>query len=134
MTKETKIDTSFVLSKAKDVKQEDFERVEVHAKEIQDKTQQGPLNRFFDDVRTFIEMVKDYRARRYREIPYWAITMVVFALAYVLMPVDLVPDFILGLGLVDDAAVMSVCVMMLNNQLEAYRAWRLEHHDYAEEA
>lgn len=39
------------------------------------------------------------------------------ALAYFVMPADLVPDFILGLGFTDDAAVLAVALKSLTGQV-----------------
>lgn len=48
------------------------------------------------------------------------------ALAYFVMPVDLVPDFVAGLGYTDDAAVMLTAVQMLSSHI------REDHHDRAQ--
>jgi uncharacterized membrane protein YkvA (DUF1232 family) len=48
----------------------------------------------------------------------------VFALLYVLAPFDLVPDAIPGLGQLDDAAVVSVCLALVRQELVKYAAWR----------
>jgi uncharacterized membrane protein YkvA (DUF1232 family) len=57
-------------------------------------------------------------------VPYWAIAAVVFALLYVLNPFDIVPDVVPLLGFVDDAAVMGVCLSMIEQQLHEYKGWK----------
>ncbi|TVR96407.1 MAG: DUF1232 domain-containing protein [Rhodospirillales bacterium] len=47
------------------------------------------------------------------------------ALAYFVMPVDLVPDVVVGLGYTDDAAVLLAAMQMLSPHI------REEHHDRA---
>ena len=42
------------------------------------------------------------------------------ALAYFVMPVDLVPDFILGLGFVDDAAVLMAAINAIGANLKPH--------------
>lgn len=43
------------------------------------------------------------------------------ALLYFLSPVDLVPDFIPGFGMVDDAVVVALALRSLNDALNLYR-------------
>jgi uncharacterized membrane protein YkvA (DUF1232 family) len=49
---------------------------------------------------------------------------VVFSLLYVLNPMDLIPDVIPGVGAIDDAAVVSLCLLLIEQDLLAYRSWR----------
>ena len=46
------------------------------------------------------------------------------ALAYFVMPVDLVPDFIVGLGFVDDAAVLMAALNAIGANLKPYHRER----------
>jgi hypothetical protein len=39
-------------------------------------------------------------------------------------PIDLIPDFIRGFGLVDDAAVIASCLKLVAYQAEKYREWK----------
>jgi uncharacterized membrane protein YkvA (DUF1232 family) len=82
------------------------------------------LKRFVDDIRILISMVKDYYSGAYREIPWWAISAVVAALLYVLSPIDLIPDVIPVIGFIDDAAVVGVCLALIEHQLMNYQAWK----------
>jgi len=86
----------------------------------------GPLGRFLGDVRTIIAMLKDYWNKSYRELPWWTIAAATTALLYVLNPMDIVPDFIPVIGLLDDAAVVSACVFLLERDLSRYRSWKKE--------
>ena len=40
------------------------------------------------------------------ETPIWAKGMIVAAVAYFMLPIDVVPDFLAGIGFTDDAAVI----------------------------
>lgn len=42
-------------------------------------------------------------------------------------PVDLVPDFIPGVGLLDDVAVLALLLHALAQDLAAFRAWEQTH-------
>ncbi|MCD4777300.1 MAG: DUF1232 domain-containing protein [Candidatus Aegiribacteria sp.] len=110
---------------ARNVSDEDVTKVVKKAEEIEGKFRtKGPLKRFIDDVKLMISLVKDYANGNYRSIPYWTIAAVVAALIYVINPVDLIPDFIPVIGFVDDAAVVSVCLLLVEQDLVKYREWK----------
>lgn len=112
---------------AKKVRDDDLEKVIAKADQIEDKFKaHGPLGRFIKDVKIMISLVKDYFNGSYREIPWWTIAAVVTALLYVLNPVDLIPDFIPVVGLIDDAAVVGVCLLAIEQDLEKYKEWKIK--------
>jgi uncharacterized membrane protein YkvA (DUF1232 family) len=49
------------------------------------------------------------------------LAMITAAVAYVIMPLDLIPDFIPVIGLGDDAAVIAFVLSSLDSVLEDYR-------------
>ncbi|WP_052446128.1 MULTISPECIES: YkvA family protein [Aeromonas] len=51
------------------------------------------------------------------QTPVWIKTIVVSALAYLLCPVDAVPDFIPGVGLTDDLGVISGAIASLGSHI-----------------
>jgi uncharacterized membrane protein YkvA (DUF1232 family) len=80
----------------------------------------GSLGRFLKDVKLMIALVRDYRNGTYRQIPWYALSAVAAALLYVLSPVDLIPDVVPVLGFTDDALMMSVCLLLVEQQLAEY--------------
>ncbi|MFP4447001.1 MAG: YkvA family protein [Desulfosudaceae bacterium] len=46
------------------------------------------------------------------------------AIAYILFPFDLLPDYIPGYGQIDDAIVALGCLFFLEKDLTVYKAWR----------
>ena len=125
-----KVDRKFIESGASQVTQDDIQKVIARSDDIEKKFKSsGKLGRLIDDFQVLISLVRDYWAGNYREIPWWAISAVVFALLYVLSPVDLIPDFIPVIGLVDDAFVVSMCLLMIEKELEKYRYWKEENVD-----
>jgi uncharacterized membrane protein YkvA (DUF1232 family) len=46
--------------------------------------------------------------------------------AYILSPLDLIPDYLLGLGQVDDLAVLGLGLFLLESDLSKYNRWRSE--------
>ncbi len=60
----------------------------------------------------------------YRAINPQALVAIVAGLIYFVSPVDAIPDFIPGLGLVDDLAVLAWVMKTWGGELEAFRTWR----------
>lgn len=111
---------------AKKVTEEDLQRVLDKRDEIEDKFKgNGPLGRFIADLKILFSLIQDYFKGEYREIPYWSIAAIVAALLYVLSPIDLIPDFIPGIGFLDDAMVVAACLAMVEQDLHNYKDWKI---------
>jgi len=119
------IDTDFVEKGSRSIGEDDVQHVVEKADTIEKRfSKEGPLGRLVDDGQLFLSLVKDYWRREYRQIPYWTLAAVTFTLLYVANPLDLVPDALPGVGLIDDAAVLSVCLLMVEQDLHDYSAWK----------
>lgn len=111
--------------RSKRVTQEDVDKIFQKRKEIEDKfSGNGPLGKFWSELKLLYELVNDYRKGVYREIPWKSITFIVGTLIYVLTPIDLIPDFIAVFGLSDDAAVVALCLKVINEDLQTYKQWK----------
>ncbi|OLU34787.1 YkvA family protein [Pseudomonas sp. PA27(2017)] len=60
----------------------------------------------------------------YRAINPQALVAIVAGLIYFVSPLDAIPDFIPGLGLIDDLAVLAWVMKTWGGELDAFRAWR----------
>lgn len=101
----------------------DIAKVSQRAQDIEDKLPM--LKRWVEQARLILELVKDYWAGRYREVPYWAISAGALALLYVLNPADVIPDVIMGVGYLDDATVVAFCLKLIERELERYKEWKM---------
>lgn len=120
----TEIEAREVIEEgSRKISDSDIEMVIEKEKEINRKFR-GPLAKFIIDGKTLLSMVKDYWHKKYREVPWWTVAAAVTALLYVLNPMDIVPDFIPFVGLLDDATILSVCIFMLDRDLTRYREWK----------
>jgi len=75
-------------------------------------------------VTILAELLNDYVKKNYTEIPVRSIISVIGALLYLVLPADFIPDFIPGVGYVDDLAVIKLCLKLINADLEDYKKWR----------
>lgn len=82
------------------------------------------LRGLVDDVVTFVNLIRDYVARRYTDVPRGTISAITVAVLYLVWPADLVPDAIPVVGWVDDAAVLRLCVGLVQTDVDRYRRWR----------
>jgi uncharacterized membrane protein YkvA (DUF1232 family) len=110
---------------AQKVTDKDVAIVVSRSEEIQKKfSAKGPLARFIVDGKLLISLVKDYWAKAYRQIPYGILSSAVFTLIYVFNPFDIVPDMLPIVGQVDDVAVLSACLLLIEQDLNKYRDWK----------
>lgn len=120
-----RIDPEYVEDGARRITDADLDTVVDRAEAIEERFRgNGPLGRLVEDGRLLLQLVQDARKGRYRKVPVWTLSAAAFALLYVLNPLDLIPDALPVLGLLDDAAVVSACLALLEQDLYAYRQWR----------
>lgn len=113
---------------AKRITEDDLNKVIEKQAEIEKKFKaNGPLGRYIEDVKLLFSMLKDYMNGKYRGIPFYSIAAVAAALLYVLSPIDLIPDFIPVVGYIDDALVVSVCLMWVEQDLHNYKEWKMQY-------
>jgi uncharacterized membrane protein YkvA (DUF1232 family) len=68
--------------------------------------------------------MRDLLSGRYRKIPYRSLLIILFAIIYIINPFDILPDFVLGIGQIDDALILIFCVYLIEKDLSVYREWR----------
>ena len=81
------------------------------------------LAKYCNDLCEIFELLRDRVAGIYMETPWTTIAALTGALIYVLSPIDLILDFIPGIGFLDDAIVIGLAIRLALPDLEKYRAW-----------
>lgn len=69
-------------------------------------------------VKYFFDYIRD------KEIPFYKKAMIIGSLLYFILPIDIVPDYILALGWLDDAVVAAFIWNALRNEINEYIAKR----------
>jgi uncharacterized membrane protein YkvA (DUF1232 family) len=75
------------------------------------------LKAYIDDLQLAYQMLRDPNFQMAKETK----TVLIIALLYVISPIDLIPDAIPLLGLVDDALVAGYALRQASAELERYR-------------
>jgi uncharacterized membrane protein YkvA (DUF1232 family) len=107
------------------IKDKDIQKVVEKSEDIQKKFRsRGPLQRFIEDARLLVAVIKDYWTGKYRQMPWATVAAIAFTLIYVFNPLDLVPDVLPIVGEIDDAAVFTACLFLIERDLLAYKDWK----------
>ena len=123
--KNQKIDSEFVTDNAEQITDEDVSKAYKQSDKIKSKLEaNGRFDKFVEDGKIMLSLVKDYWKKDYTSIPWYALTAIVFSLLYVLNPMDLAPDYIPFLGYMDDVTVLSFAVTLVRKDLSAYQEWK----------
>jgi uncharacterized membrane protein YkvA (DUF1232 family) len=78
---------------------------------------------FIDKVSELLEMLSEYSKGNFK-LNEAAVGWIVASLAYLILPTDLIPDFLPGIGFTDDAAVFILAFRQLAQELEHFRNWK----------
>lgn len=81
------------------------------------------IGRLWSDLPLLFRLLKAWKNGSYRGLSLRTLASLAAALLYVLSPVDLVPDFIPGIGMIDDVVVLALLLQSLAQDLAAFRAW-----------
>jgi len=84
----------------------------------------GLLARLLQDLRLLFPLIKDFLKGTYRDVSVKSILIFAATLAYIISPIDLIPDYIIGLGQIDDAAILGLGLYLLEKDLIKYQQWK----------
>ncbi len=81
------------------------------------------LKTFVGRLRVFSRMIRNYVAGKYTVMPWKSVVLIVAGLIYFITPIDLIPDFIPALGLIDDISMITFIYRSLHQDIEEYLKW-----------
>ena len=84
----------------------------------------GLLARLFQNLRLLLPLISDYWKGNYREVSAKSIVIFILTLAYIISPIDLIPDYILGFGQLDDIGILGLSLYFMEKDLLKYKAWK----------
>ena len=74
-----------------------------------------------DDITLAFDMISDSLSGAYKGVSAATVALLTGGLAYLAMPIDLIPDFIPIAGWLDDVAVLSWIFAQCGNELSKYK-------------
>lgn len=85
----------------------------------------GPkLGQLREDVRLLQALCLAWWRGEYRAISSKALITIVAGLLYFVSPLDAIPDWLLGVGFLDDIAVLGWVLKTVSDELSRFKAWR----------
>lgn len=112
------------MSKAKEYVQTP-ERIKKLIPQIKEYLSKKGLKEVKEKVILLIDYISDIVNGNYKDYNVKAFLYVVAAMIYLVSPIDVIPDFILGIGLTDDVAVILFVLREISLELDKYKEWKL---------
>jgi uncharacterized membrane protein YkvA (DUF1232 family) len=78
------------------------------------------------DLAVLLSMLRAYIKKQYTDVSLSTILLGIAGLIYVVNPMDVVPEYILGVGLLDDAAILGIILQAMHMDLNKYKKWQEE--------
>jgi len=125
--RDTGVSEEYAENEVEKIKEEDVEII-IGKEENIDKKFSGSnsLKKYVELGKIMMQMLKDTKKGSYKNVPWFTIATIVMAFLYILNPMDLVPDFIPGLGYIDDVAILTLGVGWIESDLHRYLDWKVE--------
>jgi len=90
------------------------------------------VDEFLEDLQTLFRLANSYRLNQYRDISMITFAVIAFGLIYFVSPLDIVPDFIFAIGLIDDMAILGFITTRVRSEIEEYRQWEERMAEYGD--
>lgn len=100
------------------------EKMKELLKSVTDYVGKEGLSKVKDKLVLMYNFVADVISGDYKDYSLSNLAIIVAALIYVVSPLDLVPDIIPIVGLVDDATIVIWAVGVVNEELAKYEEWK----------
>ena len=102
--------------------EEDLEKVRKDGDIAVEKS--SKLGAQFESFKLTWGLLQDYWAGDYKNVPWKLLASIGFAVAYLVSPLDIIPDFLPVIGFVDDAAVFALVIKAFESELDDYKEWK----------
>jgi uncharacterized membrane protein YkvA (DUF1232 family) len=106
----------------------DPDRLRALLKEAAKKAALLPKEPFIETWAYFqamLRLIRAYYRGEYRDVVPATLVVIVAAIIYIVNPFDLIPDWIPGLGLLDDAFILGLAVRRTRQTLDEFMDWEV---------
>ena len=103
----------------------DDDKMETLFQEFEKKLKLIPkIGKRASDVAVLLSMLRAYIKKQYTDVSIATIIAAVAGLIYVVNPMDVVPEYVLGVGILDDAAILGIILQAMHMDLNKYKKWQ----------
>jgi uncharacterized membrane protein YkvA (DUF1232 family) len=81
------------------------------------------FNLFWQQLRAVLRLLRAYWTGAYRDVSRTTLVTLLGAVIYFVMPIDAIPDWIVGVGFLDDAYVLGLAVRAVKSELDMFVEW-----------
>ncbi|MCX2838967.1 DUF1232 domain-containing protein [Salinimicrobium sp. MT39] len=121
-----KINKDYLETEISKVNEGDLDVVMKNKDAIDKKLKGAGMKKYAELGKLMFGMLKDYRKGEYNQMPWFTIAAIGLTLLYVFNPMDMLPDFLPGVGYVDDFALFTIAVRFIESDLHAYLDWKID--------
>ncbi|MGI0108159.1 YkvA family protein [Salinimicrobium sp. TIG7-5_MAKvit] len=121
-----KINKDYLETEVSKVNEGDLDMVMKNKDAIDKKLKGAGMKKYAELGKLMFGMLKDYRKGEYNQMPWFTIAAIGLTLLYVFNPMDMLPDFLPGVGYVDDFALFTIAVRFIESDLHAYLDWKID--------
>ena len=83
----------------------------------------GALRDVWDSLMGLLRLIKAYSVGEYRDISWQTLALIVSAVVYFIMPIDAIPDVLLGWGFLDDIGILTWVMASSKTEIDKFKAW-----------
>lgn len=109
------------------ISSEDINEIISEEEKINSKSSKLDLKRFsrlINQTRLALSLIKDFKNKRYTDIPWRSIALISAAIIYFVNPFDMVPDVLPLFGFADDAMLFATLFKSIQVDLVKYGDWK----------
>ena len=93
------------------------------------RARRGKLGEVRDSLAAMLRLLRAWGNGRYRDIPWSSLVSIIATVVYFVTPTDLIPDFLLGWGYIDDVALLTWVLGSVRADLDDFIAWETDQAD-----
>lgn len=93
------------------------------SEKISNRNTKDRLGEAFGILGDFLRLIRAYIKGDYRKVSMGSLISIVIAILYFLNPMDLIPDFIFAIGLLDDISVIMWTGNKMMKELQEFKEW-----------